>query len=69
MSTNRTGTIRGTLAATVRHHPDADVSGLRAELATERIAAYISRVVDASPPLSEDQRSRIAALVLRGSSA
>ncbi len=63
MSTTKTGTLRATLAATVRHHPDADVSNLRAELATERIAAYISRVVDQAPPLNEDQRRRITALL------
>ena len=33
------------------------------ELATARIAEYVARVVDAAPPLTPEQRDRIAALL------
>lgn len=33
------------------------------DLAAEKMAAYVSRVVTQAPPLTEDQRSRIARLL------
>ena len=33
------------------------------DLATARIAEYVTRVVDAAPPLTPEQRDRIAALL------
>lgn len=48
--------------AAVRYgHPDADEA--RADLAVLRIAAYVERVVEAAPPLSSDQRCRLASLL------
>ncbi len=35
----------------------------RRDLAAERIAAYIEKVVSAAPPLTEAQRSRLATLL------
>ncbi len=66
---NRTGSLRGTLAATVRHHPDADTTELRSELAAARIAAYVEKVVAEAPPLTADQRARLAALLNPGTAA
>ena len=40
----------------------------RRALAEAKIAAYIQKVVDAAPPLSNEQRDRLA-LLLRGGAA
>jgi hypothetical protein len=56
-------TLRARLAATTRHHPDADASKLRTELRTETAAEYIRRLVDEAPPLSDDQRNRLASIL------
>jgi len=50
-------------AAARHHHPNADAD--RADLAVERIAAYVERVVASAPPLTADQRDPLA-LLLRG---
>lgn len=54
---------RATLAAIARHHPDADLTELRTELRTATAAEYIRKLVDEAPPLSEEQRARLAALL------
>lgn len=53
---------RSRLANTKKHDPHADVTELRRQLKTERMAAYIREMVDAMPPLTEEQRSRLASL-------
>ena len=60
------GRISSTLAVTVRHHgPNHPrVHELRAELH----AAHIKALVDAAPPLSPEQRARLAVLLLAPSS-
>ncbi len=57
--------IRGHLAATVRHHPDDTVSiaALRRELRAARLAEYIRRAVDDAPPLTAEQRLRLASIL------
>ena len=57
--------IRGHLAATVRHHPDdtAAIAELRGELRTRRVEDYIRRAVDDAPPLTAEQRLRLASLL------
>ncbi len=57
--------LNGTYGAVKRHHPDADTTDLRRELAAVKLEDYIASVVDAAPPLSATQRDRLAAL-LRG---
>lgn len=54
---------RAKLAATQRHNPDADLTDLRRALKAERLADYIQRTVDAAPPLSREQRDRLALLL------
>ena len=39
------------------------VQTARRELAEEKIAAYIAKTVAAAPPLSDEQRDRLAALL------
>lgn len=56
---------RAKIANTLQKHPSADVTELRRQLRAERLADYIERTVDASPPLTADQRDKLA-LLLRG---
>lgn len=41
----------------------ADVSEARRDLAAAKLADYIKRTVDQAPPLTDEQRERIAALL------
>lgn len=54
--------LKGRLAAIHRWQPDADTSELRRELRTATLAQHIKKVVDAAPPLTAEQRARLAAL-------
>lgn len=54
---------RARLAGTVKHHPDADVTHLRRELKAAKLEQAIRAAVDAAPPLTDDQRSRLAGLL------
>lgn len=56
---------RSRIAHAKRRDPDADVTELRRQLKAERLEDYIKRTVDAAPPLTADQRDRLA-LLLRG---
>lgn len=51
-------------AAARWHRPDAEDA--RRDLATERISSYVQRVLAAAPPLTDEQRTRLA-LLLNGS--
>jgi hypothetical protein len=52
-------------AGLARRRPpsDADVIAARRDVDVECLAAHVKRVVDSAPPLSSQQRSRIAALL------
>ncbi len=55
---------RARVAAAKRHHPnDPKTDQLAAEFKADRLAEHIRRLVDAAPPLSEAQRSRLALLL------
>jgi hypothetical protein len=56
---------RSQIATTLKSNPDADVTELRRQLKAERLADYIHSTVDAAPPLTLEQRDRLA-LLLRG---
>ena len=57
-------TTRARLAALQRHHPDdPKTAQLAADFKTDRLAQHIARVVDAAPPLSFEQRDRLALLL------
>jgi hypothetical protein len=60
---------RGRLAATVRHNPDADVSEIRRDLRAARLEDAIRKAVDAAPPLSPEQRAKLAGLLHRDEAA
>ena len=58
---------RARIAALTRSRSadDPDLVNARRNLKAERLADYITRVVDAAPPLTAAQRDRLA-LLLRG---
>ncbi len=59
-------TSRARVAAMRRHHPnDKQTDELAADFKADRLSQYIRRVVDEAPPLSAEQRDRLA-LLLRG---
>ena len=57
--------LRGRLAAESRHRPDTDHTDLRRELKAATLAEHITKTVAEWPPLTPDQRDRLAVL-LRG---
>lgn len=56
---------RSQIAHAKRKNPDADVTELRRQLKAERLAEHIAKVVAEAPPLTDEQRDRLAVL-LRG---
>lgn len=54
---------RSKLANTLKKDPEADVTELRQQLRVERTTEYIRKLVDGAPPLSEDQRAKLAELL------
>lgn len=56
-------TARGRLAVNTRWHPNADHAELRRELAAAKLAEYVARVVAEAPPLTDEQKTRIASLL------
>jgi hypothetical protein len=61
---------RARLAALKRHRPADDpvIAAAVTDLRTERLAVAIRDAVEAAPPLSDEQRVRLAA-ILRGQGA
>ncbi|MEU4221018.1 hypothetical protein [Actinoplanes sp. NPDC026623] len=55
---------RARLAAAERHHPGADTSELRRQLRAERLAKTITSTLIEMPPLTAQERCRLAALLL-----
>jgi hypothetical protein len=54
---------RSRIAHEKKKNPNADVTALRRQLKAERIEEYVRRVIDEAPPLSAEQRERIARLL------
>ena len=50
-------------------HGRPNAEELRRQLAEHRIECAIRRIVDSAPPLTADQRARLAILLLRGEAA
>ncbi len=61
-------TDRATVAALSRSRAvdDPDLIAARRRLKTERLAEEITRVVAEAPPLTDEQRNRLALLLTRG---
>ncbi len=64
MSTPRAARAR--LAANKRHYPDRDHSEDKRDLAAANIEQYVRKTIEAAPPLSDEQKQRIAALLRAG---
>jgi len=60
--------LRAQIAATSRHHPQADLTDLRRDFAAEKLAEYVAKVVSTAPPLTAAQRDRLAVLLRGGAS-
>jgi hypothetical protein len=58
--------VRAQIAVTLKNDPTADVSELRRDLRAERLAEHIAKTADAAPPLTVEQRNRLAVLLLGG---
>ena len=57
---------RSKIARAVRdHHPESEITALRRDLRAERLEEHVRRTVDQAPPLTPEQRSRLAVLLLR----
>lgn len=54
---------RSEIAHTLKKNPSADVTELRRRMKAERAAEYIQTVVDAWPPLTDEQRTALAELL------
>lgn len=54
---------RSQIAHAKKRNPDADVTELRRQLRAERLADHIQRVVNEAPPLTPEQRDRLAGLL------
>ena len=54
---------RSKIANVKRNDPEADVTELRRQLKCERASEYISEIVDAWPPLTDEQRTKLAELL------
>lgn len=54
---------RSKIANEKRKNPDADVTELRRQLKCERASEYIREIVDAWPPLTNEQRTKLAELL------
>lgn len=56
--------MRAQVAANVRHHPDelATVTLIQ-DFKEERLAEHIRKIVASAPPLSTEQRARLAAIL------
>ena len=55
---------RARLANHHRYKPDQDDTDLRRNYAAARVEDYVRRTVAAAPPLTDEQRARIAAALL-----
>lgn len=56
---------RAVVAARKRHnHPAADVLAAEVDLKAANLAQAIERAVSAAPPLTDEQRMRLAAIIL-----
>lgn len=58
--------LRATIGSHIARDPSADTSELRRDLRAAGLEAHISRVVAEAPPLTDVQRSRLAALLAPG---
>lgn len=56
----------GKLAITKRFQPHADTTEIEREIKAKTIEDHIRALADSAPPLTREQRVRLAQLLLRG---
>ena len=61
--THEVARVSGQLSQARRWHPDADHSGLEAELAAARIAHKAEKLASEAPPLTDAQIQKIVAVI------
>ena len=54
---------RARLSAVARHHPEQDTTELRQALRDARAEDAVRKVVESWPPLSDETRQRLAAIL------
>lgn len=54
---------RSEIAVAKRKNPNADTTELHRKMREERAAEYIKKLVEQAPPLSDEQRTRLAELL------
>ena len=59
----QTRIARAKLAAAARHYPNQDHADLHRELAAAKLEDHVRKVVESWPPLTKDQRDRLAILL------
>jgi hypothetical protein len=52
------------IAARERHHPGTDTTDLRRDMRAAQLAEHIRRVVAEAPPLTDQQKAKLAVLLL-----
>lgn len=58
---------RARVGALSRHHPDSpDLDDARRDLAASSIESYVRRIVADAPPLTDEQRRHLSALLREG---
>jgi hypothetical protein len=62
MPSHAAAKLNGRLAAAERHHPEQDHTNLRRALKAQRLEDHVRDTLAKAPPLTEDQKARIAAL-------
>lgn len=64
MALSETQRRRNKVAILTRHHPGSrELAEARRELAAAKLENFVKKAVDAAPPLTDEQRERIAALL------
>lgn len=66
MSKDRTAVVRGRLGMAVKSGDHERAEELRRELNEAVAEAYIQRLIDSAPPLTQEQRDRLARLLRTG---
>jgi hypothetical protein len=67
--TNPALAARGRHAANKRHHPEADHSDTLRDLAAANLEQFVRKTIEKAPPLTNEQRDRITALLRAGNVA
>jgi hypothetical protein len=60
---SRLAKARSDVGVAARRKDQAALEAARRDFATEKIANYVTRVLDAAPPLTDEQRTRLAELL------